>query len=142
MVALVIGILLLVPLLYAMKPAVLGYVIRAFTVWGKQRVLHRMDHELIAKELRAFAYQNRWDQPPTGFPVTYLSSDEPAFPETLRALNASGIRIFDNRAELEFGGTPLHFGIAVFRERDEGRGVQRLGDGVWFYSEDGRVLAR
>ena len=55
---------------------------------------------------------------------------------------ASAIRVLDNRVELEFGGTFLHFGICAFRVGNEGYGVKKLGDGVWYYSEDQSTTSR
>lgn len=133
------GSLLLLPILHAEEPTMLSYLFRIFSVVGKQWILHGVDHKKIAEELRMFAHQHRWDLPATDRPaVTIVWSESVTFPERLKALKASSIQISDECVKLEFGGTPLHYGIAVFREGNRGSGVKKLGDGVWFYSEDGR----
>lgn len=136
--AILLVILLLPTLLVSNKPTTLNYLTKIFGIVGKQWVLHGVDHKEAAARLRVFARQSRWDLPPTGRPVTFIPSDSAAFPKQVKKLKASSVRVYDDRVELEFGGTPLHFGIVVFREGD-GNGLKRLSDGVWFYSEDGKA---
>ena len=126
-------------MLWSSDPLLSRHAIRVFSYFGKRRVLKKLDHQKVALEVRAFARRSRWDVSAAAFPITYIASDERAFPSDFKNWGASGIRIFDDRAELEFGGTPFHFGIAVFRDGERGFGVHQLGEGVWFYSEDGSL---
>jgi hypothetical protein len=97
-----------------------------------------VDASDVAAELRKFAHEVRWDRSSPEGPVTYVRHNWPEFPARLQGTKASGIRVMDDRVELEFGGTPLHYGIVVFRDGD-GSGLKRLANGVWFYSEDGKT---
>jgi hypothetical protein len=124
--------------MYGDKPSMLSFFIRVFAVVGKQRVLYGINHRRAAESLRTFALQNRWDLPLAERPMSFIPSDSSAFPDGLRRFKASSIRIYDDRVELEFGGTPLHYGLVVFRDGD-GHGLKKLAEGVWFYSEDGRT---
>jgi hypothetical protein len=114
---------------------------KLFNAIGKYRALH-LDAGAVGSEMRRFAHEARWDRTPSERPVTYISRDSAAFPATLKHTKASAIRIMDDRVELEFGGTFLHFGIAAFREGNEGYGVKKLGDGIWYYSEDQSATSR
>jgi hypothetical protein len=111
-------------------------VFRLIIALGKRRVL-ALDAESVAAEMRKFAREVRWEQPPALDPASYIRHDAPGFPKELRRTRASAICARDDRVELEFGGTFLHYGIVVFRHGD-GHGLKRLADGVWFYSEDGK----
>jgi len=112
-----------------------------FGAIGKYRALH-LDPIVVGSEMRAFAREARWDRPTPERPVTYIRRDSPAFPSALKNTKASAIRVLDDRVELEFGGTFLHFGICAFRVGNEGYGVKKLGDGVWYYSEDQSTTSR
>ena len=112
-------------------------VFRLLIALGKYRAL-TLNVSAVAPEMRQFARAARWERPPAGSPATSVRRDDAAFPKRLRRTRASAIRVHDDRVELEFGGTFLHYGIVVFRE-GEGHGLRRLGDGVWFYSEDGKA---
>lgn len=105
----------------------------------ERQLLYRINHKVFASELRDFAKAHRWSSPrePEGF--DYFRATDPDVPPDLRALGPSVIRVFNDRIEFECGGAFLSFGIVAFREGLHGGGTKELGDGIWFYAEDGAV---
>jgi hypothetical protein len=107
----------------------------------ERELLYNINHEVLASELRSFANQKRWSK-------TVPSADSDCFhksdplPASLLILNPSQICVFDDRVEYDCGGPFLSFGIAVFRKGIPGHGTKKLGEGIWFYAEDGRVPAQ
>ena len=93
-------------------------------------VLYHIDHAAIASQLRELAQQRGWDR-------FDMPASDPAFPPALRLLKPWGIWAFPDYAELEFGGAFGDIGLRVFRPGLAGYGTKRLGDGIWFYSQDG-----
>jgi hypothetical protein len=106
-------------------------------------LLYQTDHAALAQIMREFATDRQWasGQPTKSEfdPLAAFRASDESLPPALRVLKPSGILIFDDRIELEFGGAFLHFGIRAFRPGLPGNGTKRLGDGIWFYSEDGYV---
>jgi hypothetical protein len=106
----------------------------------EQVILYSVDHAALGTILREFASVHRWSSAQTsGAEMTFLHGDEPSLSPGLRILKPSSVRIYDDQIDLEFGGALLHFGISAFRPGLPGQGTKNLGDGLWFYSEDGRV---
>lgn len=106
-------------------------------------LLYQTDHALVASAMREFATDRRWShaQPPPSpgeDPWMYLG-DNPLLPPAVRVLKPSSVFLFEDYVELEFGGALMHFGIRTFRPGLPGYGTKRLGEGVWFYSENGTV---
>jgi hypothetical protein len=109
----------------------------------ERALLYETDHEVLAQVMRDFATERRW----SSVSPLKTSSDEPllidgddgSLPPALRLLKPSRIYLFDDHMELEFGGALLHFGIRVFPPGIPGQGTKRLGDGIWFYAENGQV---
>jgi len=95
-------------------------------------LLYDIDHASLAQALRELADQRKWQR-------ADLSASDPSIPAALKILKPSAIWIFEDRIELDFGGAFLSFGFRAFPHGVEGYGTKRLGDGFWFYSEDGRV---
>jgi hypothetical protein len=93
-------------------------------------VLYEIDHAAIASELRDVASQRGWKQ-------FDMPASDPSFPPALRLLKPWGIWSSPDYAELEFGGAFGDIGIRAFRPGLAGYGTKQLGDGIWFYSEDG-----
>jgi hypothetical protein len=100
-------------------------------------ILYHVDHKVLARETRNFAKQ-RLAQHGRGLVGDVLKSDDPHVPAPLAVLKPRSIAILDGYVRLEFGGALLHFGIIVYDEGLEGPGTKKLGEGVWFYSENGR----
>jgi len=108
------------------------------TVLKKERqLLYRINHKVFAAELRDFAKMHRWSFFHADGGFDYFAKTDPDVPLELQALNPSAIRVFDDRIEFECGGALLSFGIVVFREGLRGNGTKELGEGIWFYAEDG-----
>jgi hypothetical protein len=114
-------------------------------------LLYDTDHAVLAQIMREFATDRQWASgqptksefgPPEFGPLIAFGASDQSLPPALRVLKPSRIIIFDDRIELEFGGAFLHFGIRAFRPGLPGNGTKRLGEGVWFYSEDGYVPSR
>lgn len=102
-------------------------------------ILYHIDHVALAKEMRNYASEKRSQFPNLAHGVVLPTGTD--FPTSLKILECNAVTIFPDRVNLEFGGTLLHYGITVFNEGTRGHGTKKLGDGVWFYSEDGRVPA-
>jgi hypothetical protein len=132
----VVGGWLLIPPLY------FDYKINSLNTAKERQLLYQLNHEVLGSELREFANQYRWSNPRHDAQFNYYRRTDSEVPEPLRALNPSAIRIFDDRIELEFGGAFLNFGIAAFRPGLVGGGNKKLGEGIWFYSEDGHIPKR
>jgi hypothetical protein len=108
-------------------------------ITGRERViLYRTDHKALATMLRDVATHQLWSFPKSPDDGIVLSSDNPSFPSALKRLKPSSVRISDEGTDLEFGGPFLHFGVSAFRPGLPGAGTKQLGDGLWFYSENGR----
>ncbi|HSI12115.1 MAG TPA: hypothetical protein VK961_08730 [Chthoniobacter sp.] len=105
-------------------------------------ILYQIDHPSLAVLLRDFAARQRWSaaQPPQD--SAFLYADDPAVPPALKLLRPSSVRINDESIDLEFGGALLHFGISAFRPGLAGSGTKQLGEGLWFYSENGRYPSK
>jgi hypothetical protein len=97
------------------------------------------NHDVLASEIRGFGYANGWRGTHNGLGFEYFLKSDPEVPEHLRTLNPTIIRVFPERIEFDFGGAFLSFGLWIFRDGAEGEGTKRLGNGIWFYAEDGRV---
>jgi hypothetical protein len=104
----------------------------------ERELLYNVNHVVLASELRTFANEKRWSKPVTTSDSDCFHKSDP-IPASLQILNPSQICVFDDRVEYDCGGPFLSFGIAVFREGVPGHGTKKLGEGVWFYAEDGRV---
>jgi hypothetical protein len=113
---------------------------------GEQALLYQTDHKVLAQVMREFASERQWSSghPPrsTFGDFIFFYGEDSSLPLALRVLKPSSVRVFDDRVECEFGGAFLHFGIAAFRPGLAGHGTKKLGDGIWFYAEDGRVPSR
>ena len=105
----------------------------------ERQLLYNVDHRVLAAELRKFASEERWSKQANSSEPTLVNANDPRLPTALRVLHSSGVSIYDDRVEYDCGGPFLSFGIAVFREGNPGHGTKRLGEGIWFYAEDGRV---
>jgi len=107
----------------------------------ERELLYNINHEVLASELRNFANEKRWNRPMTNDDSDCFHKSD-RIPPSLQILNPSQICVFDDRVEYDCGGAFLSFGIAVFRQGFPGHGTKKLGDGIWFYAEDGRVPPR
>ncbi len=109
----------------------------------ERQLLYDTDHRALAEIMRDFATERQWSsgQPPRSDfgDFVHFPSNDPSLPPAVRLLKPSGVVIFSDRVELEFGGALLHFGVAVFRPGIAGEGTKQLGEGIWFYAENGRV---
>jgi hypothetical protein len=112
----------------------------------ERRVLYQMDHAALAIELRRFAAERRWNNPIKSTTSDFFYGNDSKLPEQLRQFRPGWIQINDDRIDFGCGQSvwdkSLSFGISVWREGLEGHGTKKLANGVWFYSEDGRVPSR
>lgn len=109
----------------------------------RQRIiLYQIDHRSLSILLRDFATLQRWSATEPPKDGTFLDGDDPSVPPALKLLKPSSIRINDENIDLEFGGALLHFGIRAFRPGLAGSGTKQLGEGLWFYSENGRFPSK
>jgi hypothetical protein len=93
-------------------------------------ILYQVDHAAFGKALRDFGEQRRW----------YPDDFDPGntlVPDAVRVLHPSGISVYHDYVEVNFGGPFLDISFRAFRPGVSGYGTKRLGDGLWFYSEDG-----
>jgi hypothetical protein len=96
----------------------------------KRFLLYQVDHPLLAQTLRDFAEQQHWAE-------SAFNKDDPRVPAALRVLKPSAIFVHPDFIALDFGGSFLAMDIRAFKPGLEGSGTKKLGDGLWFYSEDG-----
>jgi hypothetical protein len=120
-------------------PIYFFYSMHQYTRNKERQLLYELNHQAFAIELRRFADDRRWSQSHIHSSIDSYHISDPAVPEVLRAFNPSVIRVYDDRIEFECGSAFLSFGIAVFRDSLEGSGTKKLGEGIWFYSENGSV---
>lgn len=105
----------------------------------QKQILYGLDHEIVAKELRKFGAETRWGKPTSANRFDYYKGDDPALPVVLRGLGPSAIRVYDDRVEFECGGAFLNFGLIAYRNGIEGTGTKKLGQGIWYFSQNGYV---
>ena len=97
-------------------------------------ILYHIDHKILATETRNFAKERRL----RGTTFERLEGDDPVVPPAIAVLQPRSVEIVNGYVRLEFGGLLLHYGILVYDEGLQGPGTKKLGEGVWFYSENGR----
>lgn len=105
-------------------------------------ILYKIDHPSLAILLRDFATRQRWSVAAPPEDSAFLYADDPSVPPALKLLKPSSVSIYDDNIDLEFGGALLHFGIRAFRPGLAGSGTKQLGEGLWFYSENGRFPSK
>jgi hypothetical protein len=116
------------------------HVLKGQNTRKEKQILYELDHAVVAATLRRFAGEQNW--PNSNGPPKYYTNTDPRVPIALRGLGFSIINIYDDRVDIDFGGPSLSFGLSVFPQGIEGQGTKKLGEGIWFYSEDGRVPPR
>jgi len=121
------------------KDYVAPFVIRRLIQDEKRELLYHINHDALARELRKFADQMRWGRSVKHSDPESFDARDPIIPPALGILKATVITIHDDRIEYQFGGLFANFGIVVFRDGNPGTGTKKLGDGIWFYSADGKV---
>ena len=130
----------LATVLVRVYPVIAGFsVLHSENTARERQLLYEIDHAEFASVVRRFAAENGWNQDRV-WPV-YFEKTDTRVPMVLRGLGFSILNIYDDRVDVDFGGPFLSFGISVFRDDADGYGTKKLGDGVWFYAEDGRIPA-
>ena len=111
------------------------------TIKAKQKqILYGLDHETVAKELRKLGSETRWKKRANNHDrFDYYAGDDPALPVVVRGLGPSAIRVYDDKVEFECGGALLNFGLIVYRPGIEGVGTKKLGEGIWYFCQNGYV---
>jgi hypothetical protein len=137
----ILGVSALVVSKYLFPPLYLAYKIRRLSTDKERQLLYKLNADVLASEVRKLGDANGWKGAHQGLGFDYFLKDDPQVPEPVRALNPTIIRVFPERIDLDFGGASLSFGLSVFRDKVDGGGTKRLGNGIWFYSEDGYVPA-
>lgn len=101
---------------------------------GQRLILYQADHRAVLEAGRKVLADTNT------FP-TYPSNE--SLPKPLRDLEPSYVIIADDRSSLdmEMGGGFFHFGCTIYREDAGGRGVKQLIPGLWYNSEDGKVIS-
>lgn len=134
-----IGIGLLCVIVFFTAPAlVMGWMFHRTITVEQERVLYQLDHPALGVHLREFAAREFWALPKTPKAGVFFYADDPAVPPELKHVQPSSVYIDGEKIHLEFGGPPLHYGIIAFRPGLAGSGTKQIGDGLWFYSENGR----
>ena len=112
----------------------------------ERQLLYHTDHKELAAELRRFGAERRWNNPDHKAASDFYYGGDPALPPAVRALGQCWVEIKDDRVDVGCGqavfDTTRSFGISVWREGLPGWGIKKLGEGVWFYSDKGRVPSR
>ena len=122
------------------EPAYFTYALRVTNTNKEKQILYDLDYTVIATTLRSFAATHGWEK--HGTSPEYYEKTDAEVPIMLRSLNFSIINVYNDHVDIDFGGAFLSFGLSVFPEGIEGKGTKKLGPGIWFYSEDGRVPPR
>jgi hypothetical protein len=112
------------------------------TVARQREIFYHINHTPLADEVRKFAEQQRQETSITETAPLLFRGNNLELPTSLQTMKCTGVAIFADRVRLEFGGPFLHFGLDVFNKGVPGNGIKELAEGVWYYSEDGRVPAR
>jgi hypothetical protein len=115
------------------------FLARRFISDSERPLLYHVNHLTLAAELRRFAADQRWKNSISSSDPQSFDPADPAIPPSLRVLKPSLITIYDDRIEYDFGSALFDFGIVVFKEGIPGTGTKQLGDGIWFYSQDGQI---
>jgi hypothetical protein len=104
----------------------------------ERTLLYEIDHPSLEIMLRAFATEQRWAGTEKGGKITAIRGEDRSLPPGLKLLKPTWVNITDDQIDLEFGGAFIHYGISAFRQGLEGSGTKKLGNGLWFYSDDGK----
>jgi hypothetical protein len=124
----VVGILIA---LFARSPISLVVLMQHATNQEKRFLLHKVNHDALARELRNFAEQQEWKD-------VDFNKDDPRLPEYVRSLKPSAVYIRNNdHIIIDFGGPFDAIDIRAFKPGMEGYGTKKIGDGLWFYYRDG-----
>ncbi len=136
----------LTAVIYFRRPVALVYQLARIIPGEEKRILYDVDHKELAAELREFAAERRWNNWNRSPASDFFYGNDLKLPEELRQFRPGWIQIDDDRIDFGCGQSvwdkSLSFGISVWRKGLEGYGTKKLADGVWFYSEDGRVPSR
>ncbi len=136
-------ILLLVAFSFAFTPQGISFATLSALVGHRERqILYRVDHSKLASELRTFATTRRWSTAPHRERPDHFSGDDSELPSSVRTLKPTAVWLLDDRIDVEFGGPLVNFGIRVFPEGIKGDGVKELGQGIWFYADDGKLPSK
>ena len=112
----------------------------------ERKLLYHTDHRELASELRKFASEHRWDVPDKRETRNFYYGGDPVLPPAVRALGSCWVEIKDDRVDMGCGqvvfDTTRSFGISVWREGLPGWGSKKLAEGVWFYSDNGKIPSR
>jgi hypothetical protein len=101
---------------------------------GQRLILYQTDHRAVLEAGRqVLADTNTF----SSFP-----SNE-SLPKPLRDLAPSYVIIAEDRSSLdvEMGGGFFHYGCTIYQDDAAGRGVKQLIPGLWYNSEDGKVIS-
>ena len=74
------------------------------------------------------------------YPNQYPDSED--LPDVIRNLNSSSVFIYPDRQSLmiEMGGGFFHYGFQIFAIGEAGVGIKELIPGMWYYSEDDKII--
>lgn len=103
----------------------------------EKKLLYGVDHETVAREARLFAANLGWaSRAPDG--RMRFNGNASELPASIRDLTPNWVSVSADRVHIEFGGGMQHQGLTVFREANGGSGTVRVGEGIWYTSEDNR----
>ncbi len=108
----------------------------------QKSILYQIDHPSLAILLRDFAADQCWSVAARSKDGAFFDAYDPALPHALKLLKPTSVWIDEESIDLEFGGSLLHYGISAFRPGLAGSGTKQLGEGLWFYSENGRFPSK
>jgi hypothetical protein len=97
----------------------------------KRFLLHKVNHNTLARELRNLAEQQEWKD-------VDFNKDDPRLPEYVRSLKPGAVYIRNNdHIIIDFGGPFDAMDIRAFKPGIKGYGTKKIGDGLWFYCRNG-----
>ena len=128
-------------------PLYFVYKMRARIPESERKILYHVDHKQLAIELRKFAIEQRWNKlEKKEAKADFFYGDDQRLPDSVRVLKPSWVQIDDDQIDVGCGqiiwDETKSFGIRTWRDGLSGTGTKKLAEGMWFYSDDGRVPPR
>ena len=110
-----------------------------YAINKKQKViLYDINHSALSRVTRDLVWPKNEPNLYERFGDQRFDNSDPRIPDALWIANPGQIFLMENRIDFDYGGAFMRFGLRVFPVGEEGYGTLNLGEGIWFYSGDGR----
>jgi hypothetical protein len=108
----------------------------------QKAILYFLNHDALSQVVRDYAWPKNSESGYIRFGESIFERGDSHVPPALWIANPARIIIRKDRVDFEYGGALMHYGISIFPPHEEGSGTIKLGDGIWFYSENGRYPSK